>query len=78
MPDPSANQLRAAFRAHGVKAGIKEVIPRAQDEAVFLVTQRDAAATTDRDLAIELQRLLSRKVWIVLDSASWKGETTDL
>lgn len=78
IPNPPANQLKTIFRAHGVTGGIKEVIPRAQDEAVFLVTEDDAVATTDRDLALELQRLLGRKVWIVLDSAPWKGNTTDL
>ena len=57
---------------------VKQVIPLAADEAVFLVADTDTRATTDRDLATDLQRLLGRKVWIVQDSDSWKGKTASL
>jgi hypothetical protein len=78
LDEPSSDQLRAVFRAHGVTGDIKEVIPRAGDEAVFTVTAGDSFATTDRELAADLQRLLARKVWLVLESATWDGHRTKL
>jgi hypothetical protein len=78
LAEPSSDQLRAVFRAHGVTGDIKEVIPRAGDEAVFIVTAADSFATTARELAADLQLLLARKVWVVCESATWEGRTTKL
>lgn len=78
MSEPSSDQLKAVFRAHGVRGKIKEVIPRAGDEAVFVVTQGDLDATSNPELVTELQALLHRKVWVGPESVGWKGNTADL
>jgi hypothetical protein len=78
LSEPSSDQLKAVFRAHGVRGDIKEVIPRAGDEAVFVVTEGDSDATTSRELVIELQSLLHRKVIVVPESVTWEGHTTNL
>jgi hypothetical protein len=54
------------FREHGVTGDIKEVIPRADDEAVFIVTAGDSFATTDSELWP--YRLADRKGISFLDS----------
>lgn len=78
MSEPSTDQLIAVFRGHGVSGDIKEVTPRAGDEAVFVVTEGASDATTNQDLVIELQGLLHRKVFVVPESATWEGHTTNL
>jgi hypothetical protein len=78
LSEPSSDQLKAVFRAHGVRGDIKEVIPRAGDEAVFVVTEGDSDATTNRELVIDLQGLLHRKVIVVPESVTWGGHTTSL
>jgi hypothetical protein len=78
LSEPSSDQVKAVFRAHGVRGDIKEVIPRAGDEAVFVVTEGDSDATTNRELVIELQGLLHRKVIVVPQSVNWEGHTTNL
>jgi hypothetical protein len=78
MSELSSDQLKAVFRAHSVRGDIKEVIPRAGDEAVFVVTEGDSDATTNQELVIELQGLLQRKVIVVPESVTWDGHTTNL
>jgi hypothetical protein len=78
LGEPSSDQLKAVFRAHGVRGEIKEVIPRAGDEAVFVLTEGDLVATSNPELVTELQALLHRKVWVGPEAVGWKGHTADL
>ena len=78
MTEPSLNELVALFRAYGVKGEVREVVPRAEDEAIFVVAAPDASAVDNRDLALALQRMLARKVWVVPDAPTWERRTTRL
>ena len=78
MADPPKDRLLAVFREHGVKGEIREVTPRAADEAVFVVGGEDARAVHDADLAIALQELLARKVWVVPDMPIWRRQSQPL
>ncbi|HEY4027377.1 MAG TPA: hypothetical protein VGO86_13185 [Candidatus Dormibacteraeota bacterium] len=76
--DPPREELLALLRSHGVRGEIREVSPRAADEAIFVVSPEDAGAANDRDLAIALQRLLNRKVWVVPDQPIWHRQSEPL
>lgn len=78
MTEPSRDKLVAVFRTYGVKGEVKEVVPRAEDEAIFVVTAHDSSAVDNRDLALALQGILGRKVWVVPDSATWEDKTIRL
>ena len=78
MTEPSTDELLAVFRTYGVKGGVKEVVPRAQDEAIFVVTAHDSSAVDNRDLALALQKILARKVWVVPDAPTWEHKTIRL
>lgn len=66
--DPSAAELLVLFRAHGVTGEVREVAPRENDEAVFVVAT--VPAEPDQ-LAMALQEILRRKVWITPASSRW-------
>lgn len=78
VAEPSSAELVAVFRAYGVMGEVKEVVPRAQDEAVFVVTAPDSSAVDNRDLALALQTMLARKVWVVPDAPTWEHKTIRL
>jgi hypothetical protein len=75
MADPTRDRLLAVFRDHRVKNEIREVVPRAADEAVFVVAEEDAGAVRNRDLIVALQQLLQRKVWVVRDLSIWHRQS---
>jgi hypothetical protein len=72
VTEPSTDELLAAFRTYGVKGEVKEVVPRAPDEAIFVVTAHDSSAVDNRDLALALQKMLARKVWVVPNAPTWE------
>jgi hypothetical protein len=56
------------FRRYGVSGEVRECEPRAADEAVFVISTRDAATMRERDLTLALQTVLHRKVWITTEA----------
>jgi len=72
--DPSNDVIAATFRRYGVTGPIGEVIPRAADEAVFVVTPEGAASMLEDELTQALQNLLGRKVWVATDGTIYKGK----
>ena len=78
MREPSATDVMATFRRHGVSGEVREAVPREADEAVFVVSPEDWLAMRERELTLALQELLHRKVWVVTDAPSWRGRTQPL
>ena len=78
MNEPSQDRLTSVFRDHGVRGQVKEVLPREADEAIFVLTVEDAAQVDERKLALALQELLDRKVWVVPASSSWDAQAQPL
>lgn len=78
MPDPSRDELIRIFREHGVSGEIREVVPRAGDEAVFVVTSIGSANMRERELTVALQSALHRKVWVTTEGGSWTGDVRPL
>ncbi len=78
MTEPTRDEVLAVFRTYGVKGEVKEVVPRAPDEAIFVVTAHDSSAVDNRDLALALQKMLARKVWVVPDAPTREHKTIRL
>ena len=77
--DPkTARTIRAIFEHHGAGGQIRVRVPVAEDEAVFVLSTREAANLDERGATLALMKLLHRKVWIATDGAIWDGLTQPL
>ena len=70
--------IRVLFRRHGAADAVRRVVAGSLDEAVFIVSAEDLLGTRVRELMMDLQALLRRKVWITTDPSGTFGEATIL
>ena len=75
VPESDLLQL---FVKYGAEDPVAVAHDTSADEAVFLVTEADAARLSEPALTRRLQNLLQRKVWITPWRASWESRSRPL
>ncbi|HEX8973344.1 hypothetical protein [Oryzihumus sp.] len=65
-----AASARAAFRLAGYLEPLRTLPVTSGDERIFVLAENDLTVEQRHDLALVLQNLLQRKVWLIDDKQS--------